>query len=179
MLRTPTDLNPNYNAPGHAGQGRLLNNPTAPATSRLTSADPVHGALTLSETDRSNIYYEWISEFPVLVQFLVRILLMHLQGLENLTTSFVRNAGDRTSCCSARHAVDHTIQGVSHRAKSLHSQGSSIALHVGTRTGTVFPLNSQGGHHRTHPEARLLRAGIGADGIVLRGWPNPVVTYLQ
>ncbi|BCR82689.1 PHD finger protein [Aspergillus chevalieri] len=60
MLRTPTDLNPNYNAPGHAGQGRLLNNPTAPATSRLTSADPVHGALTLSETDRSNIYYEWI-----------------------------------------------------------------------------------------------------------------------
>lgn len=60
MLRTPTDLNLNINVPGHSGRGKLLNNPTSLATSRLASADPAH-ALTLSETDRSNIYYEWIS----------------------------------------------------------------------------------------------------------------------
>ena len=113
MLRIPTDIDPNYNASGHAGQGKRLNKPTTPVTSRLMSAGPVH-ALTLSETDRSNIYYEWISESRILVSLLVLGLLRHLQKLENLTISFARNVGSQTSYCSARRAVDPTIQDVLH-----------------------------------------------------------------
>lgn len=63
-------------------------------------------------------------------------------------------------------------------AKLLDSQGTFTVLHVGIRDGIVCPRNSPG-LHRTYPEARLLPAETGADGVVLQGAPWLVLTDLQ